>query len=187
MTRSKSVMLGYYENDEATQEVMTPDGWLRTGDIGYLDKNGCIFITGRKKSMIVLTNGKKAFPEEIEYLINKVPGVKDSLVWGEDSSRGAVDICVRLMMEPDLLPEGTAKDDDGIGRYISDSIKSINQEMPPYKAIKYFIWNQQDMIKTTTLKIKRPAETSRINSELSKRGLNMKQANGKRIEFEPIA
>lgn len=187
LTRSKSVMLGYYENEEATQEVMTPDGWLRTGDIGYLDKNGCIFITGRKKSMIVLTNGKKAFPEEIEYLINKIPGVKDSLVWGEDSTRGAVDICVRLMVEPDLLPEGTAKDDDGIGRYISDSIKSINQDMPPYKAIKYFIWNQQDMIKTTTLKIKRPAETNRINAELGKRGYNMKQANGKRLDFDPVS
>jgi acyl-CoA synthetase (AMP-forming)/AMP-acid ligase II len=72
-------MLGYYENDEATREVMTDDGWLKTGDIGYLDKKGCIHITGRKKSMIVLTNGKKAFPEEIEYLINKTAGIR--ILW----------------------------------------------------------------------------------------------------------
>ncbi|MDD3504721.1 MAG: AMP-binding protein [Eubacteriales bacterium] len=186
LTRSKCVMLGYYENDEATREVMTDDGWLKTGDIGYLDKKGCIHITGRKKSMIVLTNGKKAFPEEIEYLINKTAGIKDSLAWGDESSRDGVDICVRLTVEKEMLPEGIDHNDDSIGRYLADSLKAINQEMPPYKAIKYFFWNEQDMIKTTTLKIKRPQETARVAEELSTRGFNMKQANGKRIDFKPF-
>jgi long-chain acyl-CoA synthetase len=87
LSRSDSNMLGYYENSEATAEVLTTDGWVRTGDIGYLDKQGCIFITGRKKSMIVLPNGKKAFPEEIEFGVNRIPGVKESIVWGEDCRR----------------------------------------------------------------------------------------------------
>lgn len=184
LTRSESVMMGYYENPEATDEVMSEDGWFRTGDIGYLDKKGCIHITGRKKSMIVLTNGKKAFPEEIEYLVNRIAGVKDSLVWGNDSTRDTIDICARIMIEKEMLPESITREDKEVSNYLAEQLKQINQEMPQYKAIKYFIWNEQDMIKTTTLKIKRPAESARIVKELEKRQLNMRQANGQRMDFE---
>lgn len=187
LTRGESVMIGYYENPEATAEVMTEDGWFRTGDIGYLDKKGCIHITGRQKSMIVLANGKKAFPEEIEFLVNRIPGIKDSIVWGDESSRDAVDICTRLMIEKDMLPEDLQKDDDSISRYLVEQLKLTNQEMPAYKAIKYFIWNEQDMIKTTTLKIKRPAESERISQELAKHNWSMKQASGKRVDFEALS
>jgi long-chain acyl-CoA synthetase len=182
LTRSESVMMGYYKNPEATAEVMTADGWFRTGDIGYLDKRNCIHITGRIKSMIVLTNGKKAFPEEIEFLVNRIPGVKDSMIWGDSSSRENVDICAKLVLAPDDLPAGLKDDNKALVQYFSEQLKLINQEMPPYKAIKYFILSEQDLIKTTTLKVRRPAELERIHNQLTNLGLNMKTANGKSID-----
>lgn len=182
LARSPSNMLGYYENPEATAEVLTADGWVRTGDIGYLDKNGCIYITGRKKSMIVLPNGKKAFPEEIEFYVNRIPGVKESLVWGEEVSRDQVDICAKIVVSDDLLPEGLVGQPDKISAYLSEQIKLINAEMPVYKAVRYFIWTQKDLIKTTTLKVKRPEEAKVIKALLESSKTTMRILNGKFIE-----
>jgi long-chain acyl-CoA synthetase len=182
LTRSESVMLGYYKNPEATAEVLLPDGWLRTGDIGYLDKRGCIYITGRLKSMIVLANGKKAFPEEIEFLVNHIPGVSESLVWGDATSRDNVDICAKLVLQPDSLPEGLAGQPAALARYFSDQLKLVNQKMPTYKAIKYFVLTEQELIKTTTLKVKRPQENEKTGKRLGELGLTMKTANGKSID-----
>lgn len=182
LTRSDSVMLGYYQNPDATAEVMTTDGWFRTGDIGYLDKRKCIHITGRVKSMIVLTNGKKAFPEEIEFLINRIPGVKESLVWGDETSHETVDICAKLVLSPDDLPEGLKDDGKAMGRYFTEQLKLINQQMPPYKAIKYFLLTGQDLIKTTTLKVKRPAELEKTKKRLAELNLSPRTANGRNID-----
>jgi len=182
LTRGESVMLGYYKNPEATAEVMTADGWFKTGDIGFLDKKGCIHITGRLKSMIVLTNGKKAFPEEIEFLINRIPGVKESLVWGDTTSRENVDICTKLVLSPEDLPSETGSDEKALVRYLTEQLKLISQQMPPYKVIKYFIITREDLIKTTTLKVKRPPEQEKITKRLTELGLTMKTANGKYID-----
>ena len=182
LTRSDSVMLGYFENQEATAEVMDKDGWFRTGDSGYLDKNGCIFITGRIKSMIVLSNGKKAFPEEIEFLVNKIDGIKESLVWGEESGRGAVDICAKLLLDKEALPADIAADTAATASYLNTKINEVNQLMPAYKAIKYFVMTEQDFVKTTTLKVKRPAEHERIHARLKTLGLDMRKANGTLID-----
>lgn len=182
MTRSESVMMGYYQNPEATAEVMTADKWFRTGDIGYLDRGGCIFITGRIKSMIVLANGKKAFPEEIEFLVNRIPGVKESLVWGENAARDGVDICAKIIPSPDDLPQGLAGDSAAMAQYFSTQIKLVNQQMPAYKAIKYIVYSDQDLIKTTTLKVKRPAEHEKNTARLNELGLTMRTANGKNID-----
>jgi long-chain acyl-CoA synthetase len=182
MTRGESVMLGYYKNPEATSEVMMPDGWFRTGDIGCLDKRGCIYITGRLKSMIVLTNGKKAFPEEIEFLVSHIPGIKESLVWGDATSHDTVDICAKLVISPDDLPVGLYGNAAATAEYFTGKLKLINQEMPVYKAIKYFIITEQDLIKTTTLKVRRPQESEKIHKRLTELGLTMKTANGKNID-----
>jgi long-chain acyl-CoA synthetase len=183
LTRSESVMLGYYKNPEATAEVMTDDGWFRTGDIGFLDKKGCIHITGRLKSMIVLANGKKAFPEEIEFLVNRIPGVKESLVWGDVSARdGGVDIVAKLVLSPDDLAADVLADEKALFRLISDQIKQVNQQMPAYKAIKYIMFTNEDLIKTTTLKVKRPAEQEKTYKRLAELGLTVKAANGKNID-----
>jgi long-chain acyl-CoA synthetase len=181
LTRGESVMLGYYKNPEATAEVFTADGWLRTGDIGYLDKRGCLYITGRLKSMIVLTNGKKAFPEEIEFLVNHITGVRESLIWGDATSHDTVDICAKLVVAPDNLPAGVAGQ-QATAKYFTEQLKLINQQMPAYKAIKYFVMTEQELIKTTTLKVRRPQEHAKVNGRLAELGLTMRTANGKSID-----
>ncbi len=182
LTRSDSVMLGYYDNPEATAEVMTADGWFRTGDVGYLDKKGCIHITGRAKSMIVLTNGKKVFPEEVEFLLGKIPGIRETIVWGDMSSRDGVDICAKFVINPDDLPEDAGKEPGQITDWLETQVREINRQMPPYKAVKYFILASQDLIKTTTLKVRRPLEQDRIAQRLAEQGLTMKTAHGRQID-----
>ena len=98
LTKSDCVMLGYYENEEATKDAIDEEGWFHTGDMGYIDKTGSIHITGRVKSMIVLTNGKKAFPEEIEAVLTEIKGVTEAFVWGNKNDREAIDICAKLLI-----------------------------------------------------------------------------------------
>lgn len=182
LTRSDCVMLGYFENEAATADVLTGDGWFRTGDVGYLDKKQCLHITGRAKSMIVLTNGKKVFPEEIEFLISRIPGIKESIVWGEVSSRNTIDICAKVVINPDDLPENLNGQNKSICEWLSEQVGQINKEMPPYKAIKYFIVSQQDLIKTTTMKVRRPLEQEAISKKLAELGQTMKTAHGQMID-----
>jgi long-chain acyl-CoA synthetase len=187
LTKSDCVMLGYYENPEATAEVMTEDGWFRTGDMGFLDKKGCLHITGRVKSMIVLTNGKKAFPEEIESLINLIPGVRESFVWGEQSARDAIDICAKVLITrqeigkhlpiPDKTPG--AKE---IFAYFQNHIREINHQMPSYKGVRYFVFSEGEMVKTTTLKVKRKQELEAIHAILETAGATLKSAHGQNLD-----
>ncbi len=182
LSRSPSNMLGYYENPEATAEVITPDGWVRTGDIGCLDKKGNIYITGRLKSMIVLPNGKKAFPEEIEFYVNRIPGVKESLVWGDEVSRDQVDICAKIVVADESLPEALVGQPDKISAHLQEQIKLINAEMPVYKAVRYFVWTSKELIKTTTLKVKRPEEAKVIKALLGAQSTTLRALNGKQID-----
>ena len=178
LTRSDSVMLGYYENPEATADVMMPDGWFRTGDVGYLDRHQCIHITGRAKSMIVLTNGKKVFPEEVEFLLGRIPGVRESIVWGEQSTRDTIEICAKIVLTRDELPDSAGASEESLKSWLDEQVRQVNTQMPPYKAIKYFIISEQDLIKTTTLKIRRPQEQERIRNDLASRQQTMKTAHG---------
>ena len=180
LVRSDSVMLGYYKNPEATAEVLTQDGWLHTGDLGYLDETGSLHITGRSKSMIVLTNGKKAFPEEIEMYLNLIPGVADSIVWGDINARDAVDICAQMQVRYTDLPIDD-KSDDEVGAYLQSYIQFINKKMPPFKMIKQFVFTDEDMSRTTTMKVRRHIETEVIRNKLAAAGMTMRQANGMNI------
>lgn len=187
LTKSDCVMKGYYENEEATSEAVTSDGWFHTGDMGFIDKKGCLHITGRVKSMIVLTNGKKAFPEEIESLINLIPGVRESIVWGESSERDAIDICAKILVDRKEIgkylpvPDKTPGDND-ISAYFNAQIKEINHQMPSYKSIRYYVFSEGEMIKTTTLKIKRNPEIESIHAVLDKADTTMKKASGQNID-----
>ena len=187
LTRSDCVMQGYYENPEATAEVFTGDGWFRTGDMGFLDKHGCIHLTGRMKSMIVLTNGKKAFPEEIETLLNNIPGVKESFVWGEDKYDPAVEICAKILIDRQEIgqylpvPEKTPGD-IAISSYLKMNLKEVNRQMPSFKAVHFFVFTENDMIKTTTLKIRRLQERESIQEILENTGNTPKSANGENLD-----
>lgn len=184
LARGPNVMIGYYKDPEATAEVMTEDGWFRTGDVGYLDKYGCIHITGKIKSMIVLTNGKKCFPEEIEALLSDIPGLKETLVWGESNNRDAVDIVAALHIDRDKAAKeaGSDKDED-IARWLSDGIREVNSRLPNFKNIKYFVITEQDLIKTTTLKIKRNVNVDLIRAKLVKVGQDMRGMHMRNIDY----
>ncbi len=181
ITRGDNVMIGYYEDPDATAEVMGPDGWFHTGDLGFIDEKGVVTITGRIKSMIVLTNGKKAFPEEFEILLNRIPGVKDSFAWGYQTADGGVQICAKLMRDAEFFTSrGDEKtpDDAVIAAEFDAAIRKINNDLPQYKMIRYFLQSDGDLVKTTTLKIKRPIEEKAIVAWLKENALDMRKATG---------
>ncbi len=183
LVRGPNVMLGYYENPEASAEVLMPDGWLRTGDMGCFDKHGCIYVTGRIKSMIVMANGKKAFPEEIEALLNRIEGVKESLAWGEKDATGGIDICARLVVDAEKLAVLAASEDGKVQiDWLWEQVRGVNAEMPGYRSIKYLLVGTKDLIKTTTLKIKRPSEAERMKKLLATHGLTVRALSGKNID-----
>ena len=105
MAKGPSIMLGYYENEEATKSALESDGWFHTGDLARIDKDGYIYISGRKKSVIVLNNGKNVFPEEIETVINKIDGVKESFVYGQAEEDDKIDlkVCAKIVYDKELM------------------------------------------------------------------------------------
>ena len=158
--KGPNVMLGYYENEEATKEVLE-DGWFYTGDLGYIDKKGFLFITGRQKDMIVLKNGKKVFPEELETLVNRIYEVEESFVFGmpEEDDSSKIKVAIKVVYNKDKVKEkyGDISKDD-LYKKIWAQIKEVNKTLPPYKYIKHMILTDKPLIKTTTQKIKRKEE-----------------------------
>ena len=164
--KGPNVMLGYYENPEATKEVLK-NGWFYTGDLGYMDKKGYIFITGRKKDMIVLKNGKKVFPEEIEVLINRLDEVEECMVFGmpDEKDKNDVKLSVKVVYNKEYVEEKYSKiSKEELEKIIWEKIKEINKTFPPYKYIKNMILTDKELIKTTTKKIKRNEEMKLINN-----------------------
>ena len=157
LVKGPSVMLGYYKNEEATKEALQ-DGWFHTGDLAQIDDEGYIFIRGRKKSVIVLKNGKNIFPEEIENLVNKIEGVKESFIFGKQLSDDQNDIkinCKIVFDRPTVNEAYKVISDEDINNVLSEKIKEVNRAMPPYKAIRGLIFSEDPLIKTSTNKIKR--------------------------------
>ena len=162
--KAPTVMLGYYENEEATNEVLK-DGWFYTGDLGYIDKDGFLFITGRKKDVIVLKNGKNIYPEELEILINKLPYVEESIVIGKpDPKDGDLTLLAKIVYNKDIMKEKyPLKKKEQYHDIIWQDIKNnINKSMPAYKYIREIIITDEPLIKTTTQKIKRHEEIKKI-------------------------
>lgn len=162
--KGPTVMLGYYQNEEATKEVLDK-GWFNTGDLGYVDKKGFLFLCGRKKSVIVLKNGKNVFPEEIETVINKIEGVKESFVYGQAEEDDKIDlkVCAKIVYDKELMKEiYHAEKEEEIYDILWDKIKEINKTMPEYKYVKKIIVTDEELAKTTTQKIKRHEEMKKI-------------------------
>ena len=165
VAKADSVMLEYYGNEEATKEVLV-DGWFHTGDLGYFDKDGYLYIAGRKKSVIVLKNGKNIYPEEIEGLIGRIDGVKESFVYGVPSTNAdekESKINAEIVYEKERIEEilGTLNEEK-IKEYMWEHVKEINKTMPAYKYIREIIVTDQELIKTTTEKVKRHEEIKKV-------------------------
>ena len=163
--KGPNVMLGYYENEEETNNVLK-DGWFYTGDLGYIDKDGFIFITGRQKNMIVLKNGKKIFPEEIETLVNRIDLIDECMVFGmpDEVDKNDVKLSVKVVYNKDEVKQkyGDISFDD-IKNIIWDRIKNeVNTTVPRYKHIMNMILTDKELIKTTTKKVKRNEELKEI-------------------------
>ncbi len=162
VVKGPNVMLGYYDNEEATNQVLK-DGWFYTGDLGYYDKDGYLFITGRKKNVIVLKNGKNIYPEEIEILIAKLPYVAENLVYGAPTKNSDLEINAKIVYNTDLMKELYPNiEKEKYKNIIWNDIKQLNQQLPNYKHIKNIITTDEPMIKTTTQKIKRNEELKKI-------------------------
>ena len=162
--KGPAVMLGYYQNEEATKQVLDK-GWFNTGDLGYVNKKGFLFLCGRKKSVIVLKNGKNVFPEEIETVINRIEGVKESFVFGKPEDDDAIDlkICAKIVYDKDIVKDIYGKDnEEEIYELFWDKIKEMNKTMPSYKYVKEISITDEELIKTTTQKIKRHEEMKKI-------------------------
>lgn len=164
VVKGPNVMLGYYEDEKANKEVFK-DGWFYTGDLAKIDEDGYIYICGRKKSVIVLKNGKNIFPEEMENLVNKIDGVEESFVFGKQQSEDENDlkINVKIVFNRKLVEEiYGVKEDEEIHTVLANKIKEINKIMPKYKAIRGIILTEEPLIKTTTNKIKRQENLNAI-------------------------
>lgn len=161
IARGPNVMLGYYENEEATKEVLK-DGWFYTGDLGYIDDDGFIFITGRKKNVIVLKNGKNIYPEELELLISNLPYVLENMVFGYPKDDDLI-LSVKIVYNKDYVKNFMNDiSEDELYDVIWKDIKQISNKLPNYKHIKKLFISEEDMIKTTTQKIKRFQEIDKI-------------------------
>ena len=154
--RGANVMSGYYKNPGATREILSDDGWLRTGDLGYFDHEGYLYITGRKKSVIVTKGGKNISPEEIEEKLTPLETVEEAIVFSPDDER------ILAVIFPDA--EGISKklgqspqrgDDERIWNILKSEITKLNRRLEPHKRISHFAIAREELPKTTTRKIKR--------------------------------
>lgn len=164
IARGPNVMLGYYDNEQATKDSLI-DGWFHTGDLGYMDEDGYIFITGRKKNVIVLKNGKNIYPEELETLINNLIYVSESMVFGLPKDDDLL-LSAKIVYNKDYINEAypniTEKE---LHDMIWNDLKKINSGLTNFKHIKNIIITDEPMIKTTTAKIKRFQEIEKIINE----------------------
>lgn len=148
--KGENVFFGYYQDTEETEQVLK-DGWFYTGDLAKIDNDGYVFLQGRLKNMIVLPNGKKVFPEEIEAIINEIDGVKESLVFDKKIGENKVCLCAEIVCE-----------DLSYKQEILKQIRKLNDNMPLYKKINIIYVTKGEILKTPTGKIKRKEEIEKV-------------------------
>lgn len=165
LIKTPTLMIGYYENEEETKKVIDKDGYFHSGDIGYINEDGYIFITGRSKNVIVTQNGKNIYPEEIEILLNKVDEIKECMVYGKkpekDSKKEEKELIITARVIPDyekikeLYGEKTKEE---IYDIIWKKIKEENKKLEAFKAVKQLEIKEGEFAKSSTMKIKRYKE-----------------------------
>ncbi len=156
LVKGGNVMIGYYKNEEATAAVFTEDGYFRTGDIGYMDDDNYIYITGRKKNVIILSNGKNVFPEELEEYLGKVPYITESVVVGRKSEKGNEDIAITAIVVPDMQnPTLADKTPAEVYETVRTAVAAINKKLPSYKHMTHVEISYEPFEKNSSHKIVR--------------------------------
>ncbi|MCI6012312.1 MAG: AMP-binding protein [Firmicutes bacterium] len=164
--KGPNVMLGYYHMEDETAKVLQ-DGWFHTGDLGHVDEENFIYITGRKKNVIIASNGKNVFPEELEYLLSKIPYVAESMVWSNAEAGSSNDTFIAATIKPDMeevesaLGKEKAADPAEVEKLLWKEVDRLNETLPLYKKIKKVNVRREDFEKTTGKKIKRFVESNK--------------------------
>ena len=168
LAKGPNIMLGYYNDEKKTKEAFE-DGWFKTGDFGYIDDEGFIFMTGRKNDIIVLRNGKNVYPQEIEFLISKLPYVAECMVFAREESNTDTMLVAKIVYNKEVMEKDypELKEED-YEKTIWKDVKEINKNLPTFKHIKKVIVTDKPMIKTTTQKVKRAEEIKKTEKELQK-------------------
>lgn len=168
IVKGPNVMIGYYNNEEETKKSIR-NGWFYTGDLGKIDENGYLYITGRCKSVIVTKNGKNIYPEEVEYYLNDNPLIAESLVLGiKKDNDDETYINAQIYPNMEAIKEslkGSIPTKEELWKIISDVVNSVNKKLPNYKHIKNFVIRDQEFEKTTTQKIKRYGNNMKIKND----------------------
>lgn len=158
--RGRNIMLGYYGMPDETAKVIDEEGWFHTGDLGFMDEKGWVHITGRSKNVIVTKTGKNIYPEELEILVNALPQVTESMVYGkeEDGGRDYI-VAVQILPDMEYIKEHMGEDvsEEEVFEMFREEIYQINKSLPDYKRIRNIIVRKEDFVRTTTKKIKRQA------------------------------
>lgn len=169
VVRGDNVMLGYYNDPQATAEVMEEDGWFHTGDLARFDDEGYLFICGRKKNVIVMKNGKNVFPEEIENLVNLLPYISESVLVARKRQNDYV-LWIKAVADQEYMKENGLSFSD-LEAALEKDMEKINSQLPSYKEVRRWFLSVVPTIKTTTLKTKRHEEKRQIEEEIRERGL----------------
>ena len=164
--RGPEIMLGYYNNPVATEECIE-DGWFHTGDLGYIDKAKFVYITGRKKNVIIAGNGKNVFPEELEDKLCRSRFIDECMVWadetGEQTGHKGIYVTLRVDQEAVKSELGSeASDDEAVYKLIDAEVDKLNAELPDWKSVKHIRIRKRDFDKTTALKIRRFVEENKL-------------------------
>ena len=164
--RGPMVMMGYYKNQEATDACME-DGWFHTGDIGYLDEDGYVYITGRAKNVIIAANGKNVFPEELEEKIARSPYIEECMVWADEDNENRMERGIYVTLRPDKenVKEALgdrANDDGAVMALVSSEIDRLNANWPDWKRVKHIVVKKGEFNKTTGMKIRRFVEENKL-------------------------
>lgn len=168
LIKSETLMIGYYEDQKATDEVIELDEegnrWFHSGDVGYLDEDGFLYITGRTKNVIVTQNGKNIYPEEIELVLGEVKEIKECMVYGKEVE-GEKELIITVKVIPNMeeieAEHGKNLTDEQVHNIIWEQIKNVNRKLTSYKAIKRLEIKKDEFVKTTTMKIKRYVEINK--------------------------
>ena len=162
LAKGPNIMLGYYNNENETNKVLK-DGWFYTGDLGYFDKDGFLYITGRKKEVIVLKNGENVYPSDIEFLVNRLSYVKESILFPRQNSKKEIALGIKVVYDEEQIKEKFGeKSEEEYEKLVWEDIKEINKNLPVFKRIKELILTIEPLEKTTTQKIKRFKEFEKI-------------------------